>query len=617
LLSSEGSDENDQFVGSTPTPSNCNGISIACTYSQFGEIDVNVQGLLAAQGIITPFDLHEDSAPAFYLHGQPAPTDSSVRTFERTTAGLQASNPYTGGTEKVSQYLADPTELKLLHMVTADPARTPTFAMFANPLDWVVERGADCDGSCSSIDPPEGWNHGDVQPQITNTWAALVGPGVANLGATGSIWSDHTDVQPTLMALLGLKDDYVPEGLVLSELMRPSDQSPATRRSDYRELARAYKQIEASVGLLGTYTLRESTRALGSDSSGDQAYRWIESPLAELTRRRDILAAQMIALLDGAAFRGEKIDQDQARRLEEKAAALTTPPGTSGAAYPHQPPVDTAATGPLALALAARVHHRAGRAPRAARPDLTPGPPPTTTTRPHRQPGPHTPARKRTTLSRGNARNRHDHTRTRETTPTRTVTNAMPAPTTQASTAAPSSTKWSYLRELSRSAAATVGCRGTDRRRKLSPRRSHGLTVAVDALADQSRNARPEGHRIAAFSLVRVVTTTLRHVGRGGALLLLTLLAFGCGQGTKPRASTRGSARSAAVRSLYASLQSDPILGRLGLAPVATRSPLPGDLMIADRDNNRVIVVSPAERIVWRFPASGQFRDGRRVHATR
>ena len=27
--------------------------------------------------------------------------------------------------------------------------------------------------------------------------------------------------------------------------------------------------------------------------------------------------------------------------------------------------------------------------------------------------------------------------------------------------------------------------------------------------------------------------------------------------------------------------------------------------MIADRDNNRVIVVSPAKRIVWRFPPSG------------
>jgi DNA-binding beta-propeller fold protein YncE len=32
---------------------------------------------------------------------------------------------------------------------------------------------------------------------------------------------------------------------------------------------------------------------------------------------------------------------------------------------------------------------------------------------------------------------------------------------------------------------------------------------------------------------------------------------------------------------------------------------MPGYLMIADRDNNRVIVVSPARQIVWRFPPTG------------
>jgi hypothetical protein len=317
-----GSDENDQFVGASPSPANCNGVAIPCTYSQLGEIDANVQGLLAAQGITTPFDLHEDSAPAFYLHGQPAPNDPSVRAFERATASVQADNPYTGGTDNLSQYLADPTELKLLHMVTADPLRTPTFAMFANPFYWVVQGDANCGGSCSSIDSTNAWNHGDVQPQITNTWAGMVGPGVARLGATRSIWSDHTDIQPTLMALLGLKDDYVPEGRVLAELMPRSDQPSATRRSDYRQLAEVYKQIDAPVGLFGTYTLRASTKALSSDSSGDRTYRGIESALANLGRRRDALAAQMIGLLDGAAFSGQKVDQREARRLEEKGAEL-------------------------------------------------------------------------------------------------------------------------------------------------------------------------------------------------------------------------------------------------------------------------------------------------------
>jgi hypothetical protein len=46
----------------------------------------------------------------------------------------------------------------------------------------------------------------------------------------------------------------------------------------------------------------------------------------------------------------------------------------------------------------------------------------------------------------------------------------------------------------------------------------------------------------------------------------------------------------------------DPILARLHLAPVPPGSKLPGYLMIADRDNNRLIIVNPAKQIVWRFP---------------
>jgi len=47
------------------------------------------------------------------------------------------------------------------------------------------------------------------------------------------------------------------------------------------------------------------------------------------------------------------------------------------------------------------------------------------------------------------------------------------------------------------------------------------------------------------------------------------------------------------------------VLARLGLPPLSGRSPLPGYLMIADRDNNRLLIVNPAKRIVWRFPPPG------------
>jgi hypothetical protein len=38
----------------------------------------------------------------------------------------------------------------------------------------------------------------------------------------------------------------------------------------------------------------------------------------------------------------------------------------------------------------------------------------------------------------------------------------------------------------------------------------------------------------------------------------------------------------------------------LGLRPVSAKSAIPGYLMIADRNNNRVLIVSPSKRIVWR-----------------
>jgi hypothetical protein len=47
---------------------------------------------------------------------------------------------------------------------------------------------------------------------------------------------------------------------------------------------------------------------------------------------------------------------------------------------------------------------------------------------------------------------------------------------------------------------------------------------------------------------------------------------------------------------------SDPVLALLDLPAVPAGSKLPGYLMIADRDNNRLIIVNPAKQIVWRFP---------------
>ena len=113
------SDEGDHVAGANvgraiqPTPANCDGVTTPCTYpaGTFGELAGNVTGLLATQkNNTTPFSLESDSAPEFYVTGKPGPNVPQVRTLERDVAGLTAANPYTGTTQKIANYLADPAE---------------------------------------------------------------------------------------------------------------------------------------------------------------------------------------------------------------------------------------------------------------------------------------------------------------------------------------------------------------------------------------------------------------------------------------------------------------------------------------------------------------------------
>src|SRR5262249_46721581 len=73
------------------------------------------------------------------------------------------------------------------------------------------------------------WNHGDVQEDITRTWMAMAGPGVRRLGRNDDTFSDHTDVRPTMMSLLGLRDSYVHDGRVLIEDLDEEARSQSLR----------------------------------------------------------------------------------------------------------------------------------------------------------------------------------------------------------------------------------------------------------------------------------------------------------------------------------------------------------------------------------------------------
>jgi hypothetical protein len=320
-------DENDHFVGGAPTPANCDGVNVACSYAagQKGEIDALINRLLLTQRANgTAFSVHSDDAPTVYINGNPAPTDAVTRTMEHDLDALVATNPMTGNTDKLSRLLADQAEMKLLHMVTASPARTPTMTMFGND-NYFFETGNG--GACASqsdcvfVGSGFAWNHGDFQQQITRTWVAMVGPGVQPLGRDDEVFTDHADVRPTIMALLGLKDDYVHEGRVIAEWMRDRalPDGIRDRRENFTELAQVFKQLDAPKGELGRASLVWSNRSV---TGTDKAYARYLKQIGEITEERDELAGKIRTALDNAAFHNKPVDEDAEDELGHRAKAL-------------------------------------------------------------------------------------------------------------------------------------------------------------------------------------------------------------------------------------------------------------------------------------------------------
>jgi hypothetical protein len=221
--------------------------------------------------------------------------------------------------------MADPAEEAILHMVNADPARTPTLALFAKPDYYLYDGGSTCSGACVQVDDEYAWDHGDYAAEIDTNYLGLVGPGVKNLGLDGSApnagpnsagansgqttvpaegttgtWLDETDIRPTLMYLVGLRDDYEHDGRVISEVLQ--NPNHALSAPGVEELAACYKQLNSSVGVFGTDTLIASTRGLESDSPGDGTYKLTEKTLGFLDVLRDRVAGDIKLSLDAAAF---------------------------------------------------------------------------------------------------------------------------------------------------------------------------------------------------------------------------------------------------------------------------------------------------------------------------
>ncbi len=326
-------DEGDHFAGGVGTTAadgtlayahtNCSWTTTpSCPSNQIGEVNLNIKPKLPAG---TPtFVLHSDSSPTFYVNGQPARTDLTLRKMERDVGALNAIDPYVSASPApVFVRMADPVGEKALHMVNTDPARTPSFTAFGNPDYFVTaaNSGPNC-GSNPCIDYHFAWSHGDIQPEIATNWLGLVGPGVKNFGMDSQTWTDHTNVRSTTLALAGLKDDYINDGRVLIEVIETKalPQTLIAHRETLLRLGDAYEQVNAAFGEFGTDLLVASTRAL--NSTDESAYNSIEDSIASLTTQRDDLAAQIKVALNAAAFDNQAINEQQAKGWIDQANSL-------------------------------------------------------------------------------------------------------------------------------------------------------------------------------------------------------------------------------------------------------------------------------------------------------
>jgi hypothetical protein len=355
-----GADEGDHFsganVGRAETPK-CTGTPLTtpstsatpylCSYAsgQVGEVQTDIHGLLQyEEGDTTPF-ASEPQGDSVYVTGH-QPT-AAVRQLERDFGKITVNDPLDGGYEPAIKWMADPTVEALLHFDNADPARDPTFTAFPIPDVYFTDGTSDypsdkfpctaatAPAACSYVNSEYAWNHGYYAPEINNTWAAFVGPGVKNLGVDGSspgegpssaddansgteldtqtgntgTWIDQADVQPTIMALTGLKDDYVPDGRVITEVMKSDPDQ--TGQSKFQPLAVCYKQLNSSVGEFGTDILVADTGALKSGSTTDDwKYDTVRGEIELLGATRDALATRIKNELYAAEFEDRGIRGD-------------------------------------------------------------------------------------------------------------------------------------------------------------------------------------------------------------------------------------------------------------------------------------------------------------------
>ena len=114
-----------------------------------------------------------------------------------------------------------------LHMITADPNRTPNFILFANPdyfLSATGIRRRRCTpkqnaASCFVENPALRGTTAISRTRSPIPGSAWSAPACSAKAGSANIFSDHTDTRPTILRLAGLTDDYAHDGRVLFEAL--------------------------------------------------------------------------------------------------------------------------------------------------------------------------------------------------------------------------------------------------------------------------------------------------------------------------------------------------------------------------------------------------------------
>jgi hypothetical protein len=118
-------------------------------------------------------------------------------------------------------------------------------------------------------------------------------------------WVDETDIRPTIMYLLGLRDDYEVDGRVITQILEHPNH--ALSAPGVTALGECYKQINSSVGEFAANTLQADTDAIESSTPGDAEYLQTDTALRGLEVARDRLVEQIKGELEAAEFQDQPI----------------------------------------------------------------------------------------------------------------------------------------------------------------------------------------------------------------------------------------------------------------------------------------------------------------------